>query len=335
VANNNETFRRQSAVPRVVPPLLLAVVHTEEEFDWSQPFDRKHDAITHLGALGRAQELFARHGAKPTYMLDYPVASRDEGVAAVKAVVAGADAAIGAHLHPWVNPPFDEPVSIFNSYPGNLPRALEKEKLRRLADAIASGFGARPVDYLAGRYGFGANTLSILQELGFRSDLSIAAMMDYRAEGGPDFSAAGNFSFWDGEPAILRIPHNVADVGFLCRNTRRLVRPDGLALLRAIHFGGILSRCGAITRIRLSPEGFELGHLKACARALVAAGVGVLVFSFHSPSLSPGFTPYVRDRDDLAEFLRRIDGFLGFFRSEIGGRFGTPGDAIAAARAPS
>ena len=323
----------QIAIPRGMPPLLLAVVHTEEEFDWLKPFDRTHDAITHLRALGRAQEIFARHGVKPTYMLDYPVVSQDSGVDAVKAVVDGSDATIGAHLHPWVNPPFDEPISIYNSFPGNLPRELEKEKLLRLADQISSRFGVRPVDYLAGRYGFGSNSLSILQELGFRSDLSVAAMMDYRAEGGPDYRSSNNFCFWDGSPAILRIPHNVVDVGFLCWRARRLLRPDSHALLRSIHLGGILSRCGAITRIRLSPEGFDLAQLKTCARALVAVGVGVLVFSFHSPSLVPGFTPYVNDRDDLVEFLGRIDGFLRFFRTDMGGAFGDPGDVWAAARA--
>jgi hypothetical protein len=26
------------------------------------------------------------------------------------------------------------------------------------------------------------------------------------------------------------------------------------------------------------------------------------VFSFHSPSLCPGYTPYVRDADDLTQF---------------------------------
>ena len=318
-----------------MPPLLLVIVHTEEEFDWSKPFDRAHNSVANLKELGRGQELFARHGVKPTYMIDYPVASQDEGIRAVAAVAAGSDATIGAHLHPWVNPPFDEIVSSFHSFPGNLPRELEREKLLRLADRIAAAFGMRPVDYLAGRHGRGANTVSILQELGFRSDLSVVAMTDFRAEGGPDFTARGNLCCWDGDPPILRIPHNVADVGYLCRDGRRLFAADGHALLRRIRLPGILSRCGAMTRIRLTPEGFELEDLKACARALVASGAEVLIFSFHSPSLVPGLTPYVRDRADLAEFAGRIDGFLRFFKHDIGGAFGGPGDALAAARAIS
>ena len=39
------------------------------------------------------------------------------------------------------------------------------------------------------------------------------------------------------------------------------------------------------------------------------AELPVLMFSFHSPSLAPGYTPYVRSEDDLAQLYdwwRRI-----------------------------
>jgi hypothetical protein len=39
-------------------------------------------------------------------------------------------------------------------------------------------------------------------------------------------------------------------------------------------------------------------------RVAIGEGVRVLNFSFHSPSLVPGHTPYVRDRADLAAFER-------------------------------
>jgi hypothetical protein len=328
---------RPIVFPSSMKPILVAVVHTEEEFDWTKPFDRAQNSVSNLRDLERGQEIFSRHGVKPVYMVDYPVVSQDEGIRALQSVTAGTEATIGAHLHPWVNPPFEEVVSQFNSFPGNLPRRLEEAKLVQLADRIETAVGAPPRDYLAGRYGSGANTISILQKLGFRSDFSIVAMTDYREEGGPDFQAQGNSCCWDGDgdSAILRVPHNVADVGFLCRNAKRPFAADKHPYLRRIHLTGILSRCGAMTRIRLTPEGFDLGHLKACARALVAAGIRVLVFSFHSPSLVPGFTPYVRDRDDLAEFVKRIDEFLHFFKNTLGGAFSGPADVLALAQSVS
>jgi hypothetical protein len=310
------------------------MVHTEEEFDWSKPFDRAETSVTNLDGLGRGQEIFARHGAKPTYMVDYPIASRDEAIRAIHSVTTGTEATIGAHLHPWVNPPFDEVISAYNSFPGNLPRALEQEKLTRLADRITAAWGKRPRQYLAGRHGCGVNTISILQQLEFEIDVSVVAMTEYRDEGGPDFREYENFCWWDGDGGrpILRIPHSVGDVGFLCRDARRSFAVDGHPLLRRLHFAGALSRFGAMTRIRLSPEGFDSHQLEACTRALVAAGVRVLVFSFHSPSLVPGFTPYVRDRIDLDAFLKRIDEYFRFFRQTIGGLFATPDEVLEWAR---
>jgi hypothetical protein len=326
-------LRRPIRLPHDMPPLLLTVIHTEEEFDWSAPFDSSKREITHLSGLAHAQDIFVRHAVKPTYVVDFSVATPEAGIRAIKSVTDGTQATIGAHLHPWINPPIEEEISVRNSYPGNLPRALEREKLRCLGDQIMAAFGTRPTVYLAGRYGFGDHTLAILQELGYRVDLSGVAMIDYSHDGGPDYSAWDNSCFWEGKPAILRVPHSVADVGWLCRNGKRRFSIDGSALARQFHLGGILARSGAMSRFRLTPEGFSLSEIEACARTLVAAGIRILVFSFHSPSLAPGFTPYVRDRGELKEFLARLDGFFRFYRDELGGVCGSPDDALAAATA--
>ncbi len=323
--------KRILAPPQGNAPMLLTVIHTEEEFDWSAPFDRAATAVTHLRELGRVQDIFARHGAKATYVLDYPVVSQEAGVLAIKAAIKDQAITIGAHLHPWVNPPFTEAVSTVHSYPGNLPAQLEREKLSRLTDCITTAFGIRPHTYLAGRYGFGPRTLSILQELGYRIDLSAVAMSDFRSDGGPDYRDLDNSSFWQGVPAILRVPHSVADVGYLCRNGKRLYDTSPSALSSTLHLEGVLARCRAVERVRLTPEGFSLRHLKSATRVLVKARVPVLLFSFHSPSVAPGHTPYVRDRAQLQEFLGRVDGFLQFFRTEIGGKFVAPDDLLRGA----
>jgi hypothetical protein len=316
-------------------PILLTVIHTEEEFDWSKPFDRNSKGVTHLRELGRVQEIFDRHAICATYMVDYPVASQTTAVAALNAAARDGRTAIGAHLHPWVNPPFVETVSPYHSYPGNLPLAIEREKLSQLTGCIEESFGHRPAAYLAGRYGFGERSLSVLQELGYRLDLSAVALGDFRSDGGPDFRDYDNSCFWEGTPPVLRIPHSSADVGFLCHGAKRLVDAGGSAALRCLHVPGVLARIGAIRRVRLTPEGFSLPDLMAGTRALIAAGVRVLVFSFHSPSVAPGFTPYVRDRHDRDEFLSCIDGYFKFFLEDCRGRSLLPDAVLAAAgRAP-
>ena len=56
-------------------------------------------------------------------------------------------------------------------------------------------------------------------------------------------------------------------------------------------------------------------------RTLLRRGERIFTLSYHSPSLEPGNTPYVRDHRDLAVFLDRISGFLSYFRDELGGVF--------------
>src|SRR3546814_2605368 len=104
-------------------------------------------------------------------------------------------------------PPFDEAPTRANSYPGNLPRAIEAAKLDVLTDAIVAAFGVRPRLYRAGRYGIGPATTALLAERGYRLDSSIRSRYDYRHDGGPDFGAIGNDAFWrDAHRRVIELP---------------------------------------------------------------------------------------------------------------------------------
>jgi hypothetical protein len=63
-----------------------------------------------------------------------------------------------------------------------------------------------------------------------------------------------------------------------------------------------------------------------CRLLAAMAGQGHRLFSltYHSPSLEPGHTPYVRNDEDLAAFLGAIEQVLTYFRDVLGGSFTTP-----------
>jgi hypothetical protein len=165
------------------------VIHTEEEFDWSKPHDRGATKVEHVRHIWRAQAVFDEFGIVPNYVVDYPIASQRLAVDTLKSIADSGRALIGAHLHPWVSPPFEEEVNAFNSYPGNLPRPLEADKLRKLTEKVTESFGTRPRTYLAGRYGFGPHTAELLEELGYEVDISPAVPIDFSGDGGPDYSS--------------------------------------------------------------------------------------------------------------------------------------------------
>ncbi len=80
-----------------------------------------------------------------------------------------------------------------------------------------------------------------------------------------------------------------------------------------------MSRLGLLERIKLTPEGIRIEEAKRLVRHMKAAGHRVFVLTYHSPSLEPGNTPYVRTQEDLAAFLRWLEEFYDFFTTEIGG----------------
>ena len=97
-----------------------------------------------------------------------------------------------------------------------------------------------------------------------------------------------------------------------------------------------MSRLGLLERIRLTPEGIDHGAHRRLTRSLIAQGCRVFSLTYHSPSLEPGNTPYVRDRDELASFLKTLERYLDYFLNELGGEATTPSELyrrLAAARA--
>src|SRR5258706_11442086 len=228
---------------------------------------------------------------------------------------------IGAQLHAWVTPPFTEEVTVRNSFAGNLPRELERAKLERLVAAIEDNLGVRPTSFTAGRYGIGASTQGLLEELGFRIDSSVRPYTEYLDQGGPDFRHCDARPYWVG-PAdrpldhplgrrLLDLPPTVGLCGLLAGRGLFDLLQSGLA--RRLRLPGLFARARLLERIALTPEGLSTAELRRLTSAMIGAGHRIFVMSYHSPSLVPGNTPYVATARELAAFLDRLDAYLAFF----------------------
>jgi hypothetical protein len=312
------------SVPAATAPMLFMVVDTEEEFDWHAPFSRASTGVTAIAALDRLHGVVDRYAVRPMYVIDYPVATKIEAYSVIREIVSSGRGQVGAHLHPWVTPPFTEEVNGPNSFACNLGSVLEETKLRNLTDAIEATIGVRPRTYKAGRYGLGRTTVRILQRLGFDVDVSVNPLMDYRPAAGPSFEAFDARPFLFGtERRLLEVPCTVGFAGFARRAGLRLHRAAEGGLLRKLRATGILNRSGALNKIMLSPETSTLDEMKAVTHALLADGVRTFTMTLHSPSVAAGHTPYVRTAAELRDFLGRIDAYCEFFLGVLGGVPGT------------
>ena len=277
---------------------FLVTVDTEEEFDWSAPITRDRHGLATIPALRTFQTFCEEHGVVPVYLVDYPIAQAPEAAEDLGDAVRSGRAEVGVQLHPWVSPPFDEEVSEYNSYAGNLSAALERKKFRILRDTIEERFGTAPLIYRAGRYGLGRDTAEILADHGLVIDTSVRSMFDYSGHGGPNYRDHPLQPYWiDRSRNLLELPLTTVFWGPLRQLGPRLYP----YLWRVPAARGMLSRAGLLERIPLTPEGVTVEEAMRGIDVAVDEKLPVLVLSFHSPSLAAGHTPYVRNDADLAK----------------------------------
>lgn len=305
----------------------MLFIDTEEEFDWAKYRRRDAVATTAISALPEAHRRFSGFGLIPTYLADFPVVDNPRSAEVLRGLTEDGGATIGAQLHPWVNPPLDEAMSSRNSFVGNLPVDVERAKLKLLTERIHQSIGSRPIIYRAGRYGVGPNTATLLVEEGYRLDVSVRPLFDYSSEGGPDFSGFPVHPWWvDERHGLMELPLSVSFTGRL-GHSGSAVYPRLAALPMLI---SIMARAGFLQRVALTPEGTPLADAILAIDHMVDTGERVFSLSFHSPSIAPGHTPYVRDNSDLTLFWRWWDGVLNRF-ARFGIEPASAADFIAAA----
>jgi hypothetical protein len=299
-------------------PSLIVTVDTEEDGLWGGAYPREGNTVENIRGVERFQVICDRFNVKPTYLVDAPVLQQPWAIDLLKDIQDDGRCEIGAHLHPWCNPPFEEKVTLHNSYMCNLPESLQRAKLTWLTDTIEDKCHRRPTSFRAGRYGLDITGARILRDLGYRVDSSVIPFTDYSGQGGPNFSQAPYRPYFvDGqtltsaasaEESLLEVPvtvgFNRAPFEKYDRIQRRL-RSSRWA--RRLRLEGALDRSGLLQRIKFSPEQSDARRLCLLADRCEQMKVPSLVMMFHSSSLSPGHSPYVRTSRDLERFCRTLE----------------------------
>jgi len=150
-------------------------------------------------------------------------------------------------------------------------------------------------------------------------DVSVVPHTDFSSDGGPDFRDAPAVPFLIAD-GLCELPLSVHFVGRLASRGPGMFRRLSGNAARRMRLPGIVSRLGLLTRLRLSPEGSELADLILQTRTAFAAGTRLFMLTYHSSSLLPGATQYVRTEMDRRAFLATLDDYLRFFLVAFGGR---------------
>ena len=292
---------------------LVVTIDTEEEGRWSSEYPALGNTCHNVERLDRIHGIFTKLGVVPTYLVDYPVASDPRAREILAGFAANGTSEIGAHLHPWCNPPYGadgEPTNTY-TYPHNLPRDVQQAKLEHLCRAIEEGIGVRPTSYRAGRWGFGHSTVPVLEALGIEVDTSVTPLWWDTSEGGPVFAKAPLIPYRlnpadacrPGGSRVVEVPTSSLVVGGHGPVIESLVRMMGPApgLRRWLVRLGLRS---------LRPEKFSLDEMRSLSDVIAARGLRIFNLTFHSSVALPGATPFVIDEGELDAFCGRLEGVL-------------------------
>jgi len=315
--------------------LLSIVVDCEEEFDWRYPVRGTPYTCRSIPPLYRLSERMAAQDAPLTILATYPIIKHEASWRGLMEMRNDHGAVIGAHLHPWVTPPFVEKPTLENSYQGNLPPEIEAEKIETLLRALADR-GSAATLFRAGRYGFGTSTADFLASRGIIVDLSFMPHFDYGETGGMSFTGVTCDPFWFSEHVrLFEVPMTAGFIGSMRGWGVKLFSRLNSPAPRSMRLPSMLANSGLLNRVRLSPEGVTLAEAKALTRILYAQGHRAFHLSFHSSSLVPGSTPYVTADAGVSRLVEWLEQFVHFFQQEFGGRVVTPDVVEAASREAS
>ena len=305
---------------------LIISIDTEED-NWGDARSGRYPVTNIRHLLELENEVFAPFDARITYLVTTPVATSDESVSILRKILAGGRAEIGAHCHPWNTPPFQDEELVVDSATARqtmlcaLSPQVQYEKLRILRRQITDAFGAAPISFRAGRWGYSAEVAHNLVRLGFKVDSSVSPYMDWSKKYGPDFSGVPLKSFhlkvdevFPGsysEP-LLEIP---ATISYLQENTalaNRVYHFINRSKLKQLHLLGLLNKLKLINRVWLSPETQTTEEMITLTTRLLKNRTKLLNLVFHSPTLQIGSTPFVKTQSDRVQFFNRLRSILRF-----------------------
>ncbi len=301
-------------------PLAVYITIDTEEDQWGEYYSSGY-SVENVYIIPELQELFDRYGAIPTYLIDYPVIIDKKAQKIIQKIYKDGRCGIGSHCHPWNTPPFKEEISTNNSMLCNLPYDLVLEKIQTLNKALEEHWGFTPTCFRAGRWGLNETVARCIYESGYKVDTSVTPFYSWKEYGGPDFSDAPIDCYKFNPNAILtKDPNGLmlevpVTIGFYQKNYKfwasireRIMK----SRLSRYHMIGILDRLRILNLRWLSPEMCSGKEMVLLAKAAMRNGYQFLNMSFHSTSLLPGRSPFVRTKSDIKRFLNDIETFLMF-----------------------
>ncbi|MSO62571.1 MAG: hypothetical protein EXQ50_10840 [Acidobacteria bacterium] len=296
---------------------LIITIDTEGDNQWDAGLPRSTDNIRFIP---RFQELCDRYHFPPTYLCTYEVVDSTAFDEILLPLHKSRRAEVGAHLHPWTNPPLSKWDRGDNgaAYPSELPADLFTQKLESLTALLAAKLGETPRSYRAGRWGLSAAHIPALLQCGYIVDCSVTPLLSWTDPGarerGQDFSDAPvspYFVAW-GDPAregasgLLEVPVTILHTNAIMRHSPLL--RGAYRRYRKTLAARMLNRAFWIAPQWFRPfSDMSVARLTAVYETARRLGLPAVEMMFHSSELMPDGSPHNLTVESVDHLFTRLD----------------------------
>jgi hypothetical protein len=305
---------------------FIITIDTEGDNQWSPELPQSAE---NLRFIPRFQELCDRFHFPPTYLCTYDVADSPLFDEILLPFHRSRRAEIGAHLHPWTNPPLSEwdRSETSAAYPSELPPDVFGKKLETLTALLTRRLGEAPRSYRAGRWGLSAAHIPFLLRCGYIVDCSVTPELSWTDRGarerGQDFSdapVAPYFMAW-GDPA-REGASGLFEVPVTILHTNGVVRRS--PLLRAAYRRHRKTRAARFFNrfFRVAPQWFRpfsdmtVPRLIAVHQTAKHLDLPVIEMMFHSSELMPDGSPHNTTVDAVDRLFKRLDQIFAYLAEQ-------------------
>lgn len=281
-----------NVTPKNQQPILFVLsIDTEEEWDWSGPFPQQLTDVSNIDLLPAFNGLCEELGLRPTYFVDYAVADNDQAVDKMLSFSTNGRCEIGAHLHPWCNPPYFGQVGEAESHVVNLPLEQVSQKLDALVSVIEKRLAVKPKSFRTGRWGIDDRVMKLLVSSGFNVDSSVYPF--YQNE---YFSCNGSpaLPYWPDlnnplkastQRDIFELPVTVGFNRSHFEHANKVHTAFSKPPLSWTRFNGLAWHANLLRKNYLCPELTSTSDMLSLCDKVIAKGYPVLHMYMHSSSL--------------------------------------------------
>lgn len=313
--------------------LFVLTIDTEEEWHWDEEFPQQDCSVENVQKLPEFQAFCEVLGIRPTYFVDYAVASNSIGSKTLRSFAQANAAEVGAHLHPWCNPPYFGKTTEAESHVVNLPLEQVEQKLDALNELLLKEIGVRPQSFRSGRWGVSAKILNLLASRGYVVDSSVYPFYRnnfFSCIGAPERPYWPSFDneLCPGEQRqLLEIP---VTAGFNIRNFslgerihNRLSNPP-FNWFKSV---GLLWHSKLLRKIYLSPELTKEEDMITLVNQSIQKKQPVIHMYLHSSSLIDEATGLLDGPNAFETICRRIEVVTKYLLEHVNIKFCTISEA--------